>query len=249
MPGARPHARTFYGRIRGKALRPNQQRLLAELLPTVAVPGVGRAGAGDRTPIDPAALFGPGRPVWLEIGFGGGEHMVHTAASHPEVGLIGCEPFVNGVAMALARIETTGVTNLRLHAGDARDLIDLLPDASLARVFLLYPDPWPKTRHRARRFMNPENLAALARIMQPGAALRLATDIPDYAAHARAAVAALGAGGGFALRGGPTDWARPWPGWPGTRYEAKALRAGRSPQYLSFLRTGAAAVDGDRPIA
>jgi tRNA (guanine-N7-)-methyltransferase len=244
--GAPPPRRTFYGRIRGKALRPNQRRLLEDLLPRLAVHGVARAGTPGRVPVDPAALFGPGRPVWLEIGFGGGEHLVHQAISHPEVGLIGCEPFVNGVAMALARIEAAGLGNLRLHAGDARDLLDLLPAACLARVFLLYPDPWPKTRHRERRFMNPENLVALARVMAPGAELRLATDIPDYVAHALAALAATG---GFVVQDGPDDWVWPWPGWPGTRYEAKALREGRVPQYLSILRDDAPSVDDTRPIA
>jgi tRNA (guanine-N7-)-methyltransferase len=246
MNGAPGHRRTFYGRMRGKALRPNQRRLLEELLPRLAVPGVARAGMPGRTPVDTATLFGPERPVWLEIGFGGGEHLVHQALSHPEIGLIGCEPFINGVAMALARIEAAGPGNLLLHAGDARDLLDLLPPASLARVFLLYPDPWPKTRHRARRFMNFENLAALARVMVEGAELRLATDIPDYVDHALAALAVSRA---FAVQGGPEDWTRPWPGWPGTRYEAKALREGRVPQYLTILRTAAAPVDDARPIA
>lgn len=248
MPAAFPPVRKFYGRIRGKSLRPNQRRLLAELLPRLAVPGVGHAGAGDRAPVDPASLFGPGRPVWLEVGFGGGEHLVHTALAHPEVGLIGCEPFLNGVAMALAHIDATGVGNVRLHASDARDLIDLLPDACLGRVFLLYPDPWPKTRHRERRFMNSENLMALARVMQAGAELRLATDIPAYVSHALAAVAATE---GFVVQGSAKDWASPWSGWPGTRYEAKALREGRVPHYLSFRRAdgGATAVDADRPIA
>jgi tRNA (guanine-N7-)-methyltransferase len=246
MNGAPGHRRTFYGRIRGKALRPNQRRLLEELLPRLAVPGVARAGMPGRTPVDTATLFGPERPVWLEIGFGGGEHLVHQALSHPEIGLIGCEPFINGVAMALARIEAAGPGNLLLHAGDARDLLDLLPPASLARVFLLYPDPWPKTRHRARRFMNFENLAALARVMVEGAELRFATDIPDYVDHALAALAASRA---FAVQGEREDWTRPWPGWPGTRYEAKALREGRVPQYLTILRTAAAPVDDARPIA
>ncbi len=196
--------RVFYGRLRGKTLRPNQGRLLRDLLPRLAVPGVGRPGDEGRAPVEPAALFGDARPVWLEIGFGGGEHLAELAAAHPEVGLIGAEPFVNGVAMALARIEAAAVGNVRIHAGDARDLIDLLPAGSLARVYLLYPDPWPKTRHRERRFMNAENLAALARAMPPGAELRLATDIEDYVRHAVRAVAAapgfyrLGRPGGVA---------------------------------------------------
>jgi len=233
MTGVPGQPRTFYGRIRGKALRPNQRRLIAELLPRLAVPGVARAGTPGRAPVDPAGRFGPGRPVWLEIGFGGGEHLVHQAVSHPEVGLIGCEPFVNGVAMALARIEAAGPGNLRLHAGDARDLIDLLPDASLARVFLLYPDPWPKTRHRGRRFVSPENRRALARVMAPGAELRLATDIPDYVRQTLQEVPRQG----FRwLAEGPRDWRRPWDDWLSTRYERKALRAGRVPHYLTFRR-------------
>ena len=230
-PGPR---RVFYGRIRGKALRPNQERLLADLLPRLAVPGVVRAGLPGGRPVDPGALFGA-RPVWLEVGFGGGEHLAHQAALNPDIGLIGAEPFVNGVAMALARIEAAGLGNVRIHPGDARDLIDLLPDGGLARVFVLYPDPWPKTRHWERRFMGEENLRALRRIMAPGAELRLASDIPEYVAHALRAVAAAG---GFAVQGGPQDWARPWADWTRTRYEAKALREGRTPQYLSFLRDG-----------
>lgn len=228
-----PRGRVFYGRLRGKGLRPNQSRLLRDLLPRLAVPGVTRAGVADRAPVDPAALFGDARPVWLEIGFGGGEHLADLAAAHPEVGVIGAEPFVNGVAKALARIEAAGVENVRIHAGDARDLIDLLPNAALARVYLLYPDPWPKTRHRERRFMNPENLAALVRVMPAGAELRLATDIEDYVQHAlREADAAPG----FVVEDGPADWRAPWPGWRTTRYEAKALREGRTPSYLIFRR-------------
>ena len=160
----------------------------------------------------------------------GAAQLAEYQAAHPEVGLIGCEPFVNGVAMALARIAAAGVTNVRLHPGDARDLLDLLHDAALDRVFLLYPDPWPKARHHRRRFAGSENLAALHRVMAEGAELRLATDIPDYARHALEAVAAAP---GFAVAAvGDT----PWPDWPGTRYEAKALAAGRLPQYLTFRR-------------
>ena len=267
-PWPRPGpARKVYGRLRGKALRPSRQRLIDELLPRLAVPGVARAGSGPGLAagagpeggaraasggaadpgvgsalgagaapggtLDLAALFGDARPVWLEIGFGGGEHLVHQAGLHPEVGLIGAEPFVNGVAMALARIEAQGIGNVRIHAADARDLLDLLPEGGIARVFLLYPDPWPKTRHWDRRFMNPGNLAALARVMAPGAELRLATDIADYARHA---VRAAEAAGGFALRGGPEDRARPWPDWVTTRFEARARREGRGSQYLTFVR-------------
>lgn len=225
--------RKLFGRRRGKALRPRQKQLLAELLPRLSVPGVAREGNPSRAPVDVAAIF-PDRPLWVEIGFGGGEHLVHQAQTNPQVGLIGCEPFINGVAMALGRIEEAGVENLRLHPGDARDLIELLPEASVARAFLLYPDPWPKARHGDRRFMHPANLALLARVMQPGAVLRLATDIPAYVEHALGAVAEEGS---FRLDDEcGADHTRPWPDWPGTRYEAKALRAGRRPHYLSFVR-------------
>jgi tRNA (guanine-N7-)-methyltransferase len=224
--------RKFYGRLKGKTLKASHTRLIEELLPRLSVPGVKRLGEPGRAAVDPAALF-KGRPVWLEIGFGGGEHLAYQAAANRETGLIGCEPFVNGVAKALARIEAEALENVRIHPGDARDLLDLLPEASLSRVFVLYPDPWPKTRHRERRFMNPENLAALARIMAPGAALRLATDIPEYATHAECAVAHSS---GFAPETRTEDRATPWSDWPGTRYETKALREGRKSQYLTFRR-------------
>ncbi len=182
-------------------------------------------------PLARDAIFGDQRPLWLEVGFGGGEHLVAQAEANPGVGLIGCEPFVNGTAQALGRIEAAGVANVRLHPGDARDLIELLPAGALSRVFLLYPDPWPKSRHHARRFVNAETLDALARAMAPGAELRLATDMDAYVGHALEAVAAHG---GFAEI--ERDHGRPWPGWQPTRYEIKAVAAGRVPQYLEFVR-------------
>jgi tRNA (guanine-N7-)-methyltransferase len=229
--GAAWPRRKLHGRRHGKRLRPTQLRLIEELLPRLRVEGVAPADNPDRAPLAPEAPFGDLRPLWLEIGFGGGEHLVAAAAAQPGVGLIGCEPFVNGVAMALGRIAAAGVGNVRLHPGDARDLIELLPAGALARVFLLYPDPWPKARHAPRRFASPENLAALARAMAPGAELRIATDMPFYVEHALAAVAAAP---GF--RVAERDMAVPWPGWPGTRYEAKALQAGRRPSYLTVVR-------------
>ena len=229
-----PKRRDLHGRRRGKRLRRGQAELLKSALPALSPPGVGREENPERRPLDLRALFGDDRPVWLEIGFGGGEHMLARAAAHPEVGIIGAEPFLNGVAKALAALTRAGLTNVRIHAGDARDLMDVLPEGAIARVFLLYPDPWPKRRHAGRRFVNAENLDALARIMAPGAELRVATDIPDYARHAL--LAAL-AHPDFAWTAeGPRDWREPWPGWPGTRYEAKARREGRAPIYLTFRR-------------
>jgi len=205
---------------------------MTELLPELAVPGVVRLGDPGRAPVVPGDLFAD-RTVWLEIGFGGGEHLAHQAALRPEIGFIGCEPFINGVAMLLARVEAEGLRNVRVHPGDARDLLDLLPDGCLGRVFLHYPDPWPKTRHRDRRFMNAENLASLARVMARGAELRLASDVDAYVRHAVRAAAAAGA---FALEGVSQDWRTPWPDWRTTRFEARAQREGRSPQYLTFRR-------------
>ena len=224
--------RKLYGRRHGKRLRPNQQRLLDDLLPRVAIAGVSPWENPARLGLAPEALFADERPLWLEIGFGGGEHLVHQALGHPDKGLIGCEPFVNGVAMALTRIDAAGgLSNIRLHPGDARDLVELLPQGRLTRVFLLYPDPWPKARHARRRFASAENLLLLARAMAPGAEFRLATDIPPYVAHAREAVAGVSAFDEL-----PRDISVAWQDWPGTRYEAKALAGGRRPHYLTFRR-------------
>jgi tRNA (guanine-N7-)-methyltransferase len=165
-----PHGapwRNFYGRRRGKGLRDTQRTYLDEDLDRLSPGPVSWAENPERHPLDLDAVFG-GREVWVEIGFGGGEHMVHQAGQHPEAGIIGCEPFINGVAMLLARIREAGVTNLAVYPGDARDLFDVLPDASVSRAFLLYPDPWPKARHHRRRFVTPEHLAPLARVLKPG---------------------------------------------------------------------------------
>ena len=226
--------RNFHGRRHGKTLRAGQAALLETLLPRLAVPGVGWDENPERRPLDLAALLPGAREVWLEVGFGGGEHLLAQARANPQVGLIGAEPFVNGVAMCLSALERDPVGNLRLHMGDARDLLDVLPEGSLARAFVLYPDPWPKARHAGRRFVGKDNLDALARVMRSGAELRVATDIELYVAHALAAVHAHPDFDWTAER--PADWREPWPDWPGTRYEAKALREGRTPHYLAFRR-------------
>jgi tRNA (guanine-N7-)-methyltransferase len=231
-PGGGPW-RNFYGRRHGKTLRARQQALLADALARRAVPGVDPDANPERTPLDLRALFPGASDLWLEVGFGGGEHLIATAEAHPRVALIGCEPFVNGVAMCLSALEGRALPNLRLHAGDARFLLDVLPPASLGRAYLLYPDPWPKRRHHERRFFGDANLDALARALRPGAELRLATDVPDYVRHARAVAAARP---DFACLTPPDAEAAAWEGWPGTRYEAKALREGRAPAYLRFRR-------------
>ena len=233
QPPERPH-RNFYGRRRGKHLRESQELYLHEDLGALSPGPVDWDANPGRAPLDLAACFGE-RPVWLEIGFGGGEHMVHQAGLHPEVGIIGCEPYINGVAMLLGKIRTADLRNLRVYPGDVRDLFDVLPDASVARAFLLYPDPWPKKRHHRRRFVTPEHLGPLARVLAPGAEFRVATDIPDYV---RQTLEEVPPAGFDWLAEGPADWRRPWDDWISTRYEQKALREGRVPHYLTFRRRG-----------
>ncbi len=224
--------RNFYGRIRGKTIRASQQDYLENDLGPLSPGQVSWEDNPDRTPLDLDALFGC-KDVWLEIGFGGGEHLVHMAGSYPDIGLIGCEPYINGVAMLLGKIRKADVGNLRVHPGDVRDLFDVLPRASLSKVFLNYPDPWPKKKHHRRRFVTPEHLEPLARVMKPGAELRVATDIPDYVRQTLEEVPKQG----FEwLAERPSDWREPWDDWLSTRYEQKALREGRMPHYLTFRR-------------
>jgi tRNA (guanine-N7-)-methyltransferase len=224
--------RNFYGRRRGKGLRETQKVYLDEDLARLSPGPVSWEENPNRIPLDLRERFGD-RDVWVEIGFGGGEHMVHQAQLHPEVGIVGCEPFINGVAMLLARIRAAGVTNLAVHPGDARDLFDVLPAASVSRAFLLYPDPWPKTKHHRRRFVTPEHLEPLARVLRPGAEFRVATDIPDYV---RQTLREVPRAGFERIAGEPDDLRHPWVDWISTRYEQKAFREGRRPHYLTFRR-------------
>ncbi|MGB5560005.1 MAG: tRNA (guanine(46)-N(7))-methyltransferase TrmB [Paracoccaceae bacterium] len=224
--------RNFYGRRKGKTLRNSQRTYLDEDLAEISPGPVDWQVNPDRVPLDMAARF-RGKPVWLEIGFGGGEHLVHQAALHPEVEIIGAEPFINVVAMLLGKIRDAGLSNVAIYPDDVRDLFDVLPDGSIDRAFLLYPDPWPKKRHHRRRFVTPEHLQPLARVMAPGAIFRVATDIPDYV---RQALEEVPKAGFEWLAEGPSDWRAPWHDWTRTRYEAKALREGRVPHYLTFRR-------------
>ena len=197
---------------------------MESLLPRLALPP---------GPLDPAALAPGAREVWLEIGFGGGEHLAAQASAHPDVLLLGAEPFLNGVASAVRHIEEAGLANVRLHAGDARELLAALPAASLARVFILFPDPWPKARHHKRRLVNPALAAELARVMRPGARLRFATDWADYADHALRALCAEPRLAWLAERA--DDWRLPPPDHVTTRYESKRL-GDCAPIFLDFER-------------
>jgi tRNA (guanine-N7-)-methyltransferase len=218
--------RRLYGRRQGHALRIGQQALVDELLPTVSVP---REGA-----LDARTLFGDDRPLQLEIGFGAGEHLAGQAALAPGHGLIGCEPFLNGVVGALGHIRDGGLANVRIHMGDALDVLERLPDASLERVYLLHPDPWPKARHAKRRFANPGPLKVVAAKLKPGGEFRLGTDHPVYC---RWAVMQMAARPEFRwLAETPANWQVRPADWPETRYEAKARRLGHEVWYFRYLR-------------
>ncbi|MBQ0750308.1 MAG: tRNA (guanosine(46)-N7)-methyltransferase TrmB [Roseovarius sp.] len=224
--------RNFYGRFRGKTLRPSQETYLEEDLAKLSPGAVDWDVNPERQPIDLTSLFGD-REVWLEIGFGGGEHMVHQAVQNPQAGIIGCEPFINGVAMLLGKIRASEAQNVAVYPGDARNMFDVLPEGSVARAFLLYPDPWPKARHHRRRFVTQEHLEPLAKVLKKGGIFRVATDIPDYV---RQTLEEVPRAGFEWLAEGPTDWRKPWEDWISTRYEQKALREGRVPHYLTFRR-------------
>jgi len=233
-PGNRPASSSdplspgaFYGRRVGKALRGQQQDALARLLP--------RYRFELEQARTPAQLFArPVEGLWLEIGFGGGEHLLAHSSQRPELGFLGVEPFLNGMARLLVDLDPAPRDNLRLFDADAALLLDVLPEASLLGTDLFYPDPWPKKRHWKRRFVRPDNLDRLARVIRPGGSFRVASDVPDYVGWTLAAVRAHGAFRWTAATS--ADWTTPYPHWPGTRYEAKALQDGRIPTYLSFTR-------------
>ncbi len=221
--------RAFFGRRKGHPLRPHQTALYATLLPRLTL------DIANPAPADLRTLFPVGvDEVRLEIGFGGGEHLIGQAKANPNIGFIGVEPFVNGMAKALAAIEAGNLQNIRLWPADALHLIAWLPAASFARIDLLYPDPWPKRRHWKRRFVQEDTIAALARLLKSGGEWRYATDIPDYAAWTLAR----------ALRSDDfewtatcaDDWRKPWPDFSRTRYEAKAVREGRAGNYFTFRK-------------
>jgi tRNA (guanine-N7-)-methyltransferase len=216
----------FFGRRKGKKLRAGQDDLVQTLLPALRVKPGEAPSSGFA---DPQA-----RETWLEIGFGGGEHLAAQARTHRDVNIVGCEPFVNGMAKLLAAIGQEGLDNIRVWDDDVTRLLPTLPDGSFDRVYILYPDPWPKRRQRKRRLVSDEMLDMLARVMRPGAELRFASDIDDYIGWVLARVLRSSRFRWTAARA--DDWRRPYEGWPGTRYEAKAVREGRVPSYLTLVR-------------
>lgn len=221
-------AKTLFGRRKGKKLRAFHAQLMEDRLPKLAVDLAAEV-------IDPRQIFSfAPAGVMLEIGFGGGEHLASLAASSPQIGFLGCEPFLNGVAKLLASIEQGQLVNIRVLMDDARSLIGKLPDASLDRVYLLYPDPWPKTRQKKRRFVSNESVLELARVLKPGGELRFATDIDDYTAWTFKTILSIEAFEWLNPRF--AEWKAPWDGWTQTRYEEKAIREGRSPVYLRFRK-------------
>lgn len=220
---------SLWGRRKGKPLSARRADLMASRLPSLAIDTMTTA------PADLTKLFeAPVSAVCLEIGFGGGEHLIHEAKEYPERGFIGVEPFLNGMAKAVASIADLGLGNIRLYSKDAAELLDWLPAASLQRVDLLYPDPWPKKRHRKRRFVSPQNLDRIARVLVGGGDFRVASDIESYIAwtllhcqrHVEFEWTAARA----------DDWRLPYKNWLGTRYEAKAIAAARTPTYLHFRK-------------
>lgn len=226
----RAHELRSFGRRHGRKLSARQQHLLDEMLPCISLP------LAEAPPLSLAELFAmPASQVWLEIGFGGGEHLVWQARANPDVGLIGCEVFEDGVVKVLSAIEESGLRNIRLSTDDARAVVLRLPAASLNRIFILFPDPWPKKRHVKRRLINRALLDQLARVMRPGGELRIATDIGDYL---RTILLAARGHPAFVWQAqGARDWAERSMDWPPTRYEAKAGREGRRCYFLRFTRS------------
>lgn len=217
-----------YGRRQGKGFKPRLARLYEDLLPNISIT------LPDSGKIDIANLVSGSKSPWLEVGFGGGEHLAWQAARHRDVMMIGAEPFIDGVGKLLSLVDEHKLTNVRILHGDARPLMEALPDGTLERIFVLHPDPWPKKRHFKRRMISPWFFAEATRLIQPGGMLRVASDIPDYVRwtlmHAQDAPA-------FEWMASKADHWRVRPDdWPQTRYEAKALREGRPPAYLQFSR-------------
>ena len=215
----------LYGRRSGHKLRLGQAALIEEMMPRLEVP---------TGPLVGELLFGDDRPIAFEIGFGGGEHLSEQAAMHSDTGFIGCEPFLNGVVSVLGHIEARGLTNIRLHMGDALDVLARLPDSSLSCLYLLHPDPWPKARHTKRRMMNPGPLDRISAKLKPGGEFRFGTDHPVYV---RWAMMQMHQRHDFIWHAsGPNDFLTRPDDWPETRYERKARRLGHEVWYFQYYK-------------
>lgn len=228
-PDEIPRRRVLYGRRKGRRLRKGQAQLVADYLPKIEIPALPETGF-----ITPSEFFVTDMDeCWLEIGFGAGEHMLAQAVANPRVGFIGCEPFFNGVVQLIAGIHARDVSNIRVYRDDARELLARLPKGAIARAFILFPDPWPKTRHHKRRIISRPVLDELARILKPGAEIRIATDDPGYLDWILQHM--ISHGGFHWLARRPVDWREKPDDWPDSRYEGKARQAGRSSAYLRFV--------------
>jgi len=224
--------RNFYGRFRGPSLTKKQEFLLKIELPKVIIDSVNVIDNSERQILN-LTKYIKSKPLWLEIGFGSGEHLINQAQLNPSIVFFGCEPYINGVASLLAKIKEKRINNIFIYPGDVRNLFDVLPSNSIDRVFLLYPDPWPKKRHNRRRFVNPEYLIPLCRVMKVAAQFRIATDVKEYCNHAVQEVLKLD----FILREqNQNDFSSPWEDWFPTRYEKKAQKNNKTSYYMTFQK-------------
>ena len=218
--------RRLYGRAQGHPLRANAQRLVDQLLPALSV--------SEEGPLSAMRLFGDERPLVFEVGFGKGEHLAFQAARRPDRGFIGAEPYLNGVAGLLAEVEARGLSNVRIHRGDAIDVLERLPDQSLDALYLLHPDPWPKARHAKRRFVNPGPLSLVAAKLKPGGEFRIATDHVGYMRHVLSVMQSEPRFEWTAET--PEDWQRIPEDWPDTRFAEKARALGHDVWRLIYRR-------------
>ena len=224
--------RNFYGRFKGPTLTKKQEILLKIELPKFIIDSVDVTDNSEREFLN-LKKYTNNKPLWLEIGFGSGEHLLNQAQLNPDVVLFGCEPYINGVASLLAKIKEKRINNIFIYPGDVRNLFDVLPSNSIDRVFLLYPDPWPKKRHNRRRFVNPEYLIPLCRVLKIAAQFRIATDVKEYCSHAFQEVLKLD----FILKEqNKNDFSFPWEGWSPTRYEKKAQKDNKTSYYMTFQK-------------
>ena len=224
----------FYGRKRGKKLSGLQEQFISNYLPKISLGGISYEENPSREKIKIEEIFGEKCPVWLEIGFGGGEHLLAIAKKNTNNGIIGCEPYVNGVAMLLPRLEKENLTKVRIFMDDARVLLEVLPDVSIEKLFLLFPDPWPKTKHKRRRLINKESLQSFKRVLMIDALIYIATDVDDYVKNVLEIF--YGEETFEWIATSASDWRNPWEDWEATRYFEKAKASGRKTTFLIFKK-------------